>query len=182
MSNEFSVGLPTPRDELDEFDYSDIDSEELLDVLTDIYKVYETKREYQGDYYLSNSLWIVDGGEEFPVIVNTGGFNSVFSKSPEVADGITELNEEFFNIISYGYHHVMAFGGSKHIWDDGFDETMKDMEGIFEYILTDGERRIVGVILNQMAWGEKVVPELMPIVEYTDRCTEFNLKEVFDER
>lgn len=161
--------LPRPDEPIVGQNYRELTPEELIENLPGWYVLFAQEREHDGDKWQSWSLWIRDGEHEYPVIQNTGGMTVFCSRSTDVGDAI-ELPEEFFNIISYGYHDHICFMGTREV-----HESVEEVEEIFEYELSDPERWAVNVILNQTVFGSDIIPELDPIVEYIDRCTEWKV-------
>lgn len=127
------------------------------------------------------SLWAQRGDFEFPILSNTGGitvFNGIRKGSG--SDQI-QPSEQFFDMIAYTYHHHVCVDLPNP--ETTIKDTWDQIADMFEYKSRVHEEwagiTIIGHIMVE-GTQEGVRPEVEPIRNYIDCCTEWGIPEVKD--
>jgi len=150
------------KDELEDDEY-----DEFKAALKDRYRFYIMNPSHsRGVEY---SLWVTGEEGEFPVVnSNTGGFVTFNSRSEEVGDAL-ELSDEFYTLLGVGFHEMMCFTPPTY-FETRFEESY---ESIYDGKAREHEVWLAHILLDWMAAGEQVIPELRPLAEWANKHTEF---------
>lgn len=160
----------------------------LHDSLFEKYHFYITNPPHEDGYGVS--FWRVYGETEFPVMYKSDMILVSSSQSAYSGSDTIEPSDDFFTVVAYSIHDVMAFTGGFPTFRDGglAEQVQESFEKTRDMFYRDTRmpeheqevgRAIVAQIIPQSF--PYVIPELEPIRDFADECTGFGLPEVHPE-
>ena len=144
--------------------------EEYREELRERYRFYVLNPSYtKGVNY---SLWIQEGGDEYPVInSNSGGFTTFNSRSKDIGDGL-KPTPEFLSVVGFGAHEAMCFMPDIYFRGDHFERLYN---GVYDDKPREYEVWAAHVIVHWITLGDQLFPELEPLARWADKHTEFGI-------
>jgi hypothetical protein len=123
---------------------------------------------------------------EHPVFTYSEGITTVNSSSTHYSgSGAIEPSDGLFNSVAYAVHSVLSLYPFGTMHGDMFErkvevETEKMVDAFYDTKPPEHEEKFIVSLVYQLLphTYPYVIPELGPIRDYTDQCTEFSVPEV----
>jgi len=124
--------------------------------------------------YYGYSLWVNNEGTEFQVIQSNSSQSTQFNSTTMGVGNAIQPTEEFFHLVSEGFRMLVSHGIiSNRFINEDFRELAEEIYGgkTRDYEIWCASSLIGWMFSDGNDW----IPELEPIVEWTNRSTSFDV-------